>query len=265
MKLLLLTSAIAITAAAQTLPTVTLTGVPANSGFEQQLALNLNVSAAYSAPITGTITLAFAPSVTPPVGSTGTIDDLTIKFSNGSRTINFTIPAGSTTPTLNNASSITVLTGTTAGSITLTTALTANGAALGTPSTQTIVDKPNVPVVTAVTLQQVAGGITVTVTGYSPTRDMYNGQFAFVPGKGDSFLNNTTNGVVNVSVAVNNAFITWYADTAAANPYGSAFTLTVSFTTTNSAGDYISQTVAAGVTVTLSNSLGGSNPVSNSQ
>ena len=131
MKLLLLTSVLAIAASAQTVPTVTLTGVPANSGFEQQLPLALSISSAYSATITGTIALTFTPSVAAPANSTGTVDDLMIQFSNGSRVINFTVPSGNTKATLSNASSITVLTGTTAGTITLITTLFLGGEPLG--------------------------------------------------------------------------------------------------------------------------------------
>jgi hypothetical protein len=248
-------------------PSVTLTGVPPSSGFDQQVGPTLSISAAYPTALTGTIVLTFTPSVTPPQGSTGAIDDLMIQFSNGSRTIDFTIPAGSTTPTLNNASSITVLTGTTAGAITLTTTLTdSSGAALGTPSVQTIVNNAAVPFIDKVTLTQVPGGVTVTVTGFSSTRDMNNGQFAFVPGTGDSFANpSQTSGIEDVSVALNGAFTTWWADAAQANPFGTQFTLTVPFTQTNAAGTSVPQLVIVSVTVTLSNSKGASNPVSLSQ
>jgi hypothetical protein len=238
-------------------PTVTLAGVPATSGFEQQIAtIAPTISAPYPANITGTVVLTFAPSVTPPPGSTGTIDDLMIQFSNGSRTVNFTIPAGSTT-----APNITVMTGTTAGTITLTT----SGSALAAPSVQTIVNSPGVPFISTVTLTQVPGGVSVTVTGFSSTRDMSNGQFSFVPGTGDSFLNATTGGNVDVSVAVNQAFEMWWADTAQSNPYGTAFTLTVPFTFTFANGSSVSQVVAVSVTVTMSNSKGASNPVTLSQ
>jgi hypothetical protein len=190
-----------------------------------------------------------------------------IQFSNGSRTIDFTIPAGSTTPTLNNASGITVLTGTTAGAITLTTTLTdSSGATLSTPSVQTIVNNAAVPFIDKVTLTQVPGGVTVTVTGFSSTRDMNNGQFAFVPGTNDSFANpSQTTGIEDVSVALNGAFTTWWADAAQSNPYGTQFTLTVPFTQTNAAGASVPQLVIVSVTVTLSNSKGASNPVSLSQ
>jgi hypothetical protein len=235
-------------------PTVTLTGL--SSGFLQQPVVTPTISSTYSSDITGTITLTFTPSVTPSTG----VDDLMIQFSNGSRTINFTIPAGSTT-----APGVTVLTGTTAGTITLTTTLSANGATLGAPATQTIVNNAGVPFISKVTLAQVPGGVTVTVTGFSSTRDMTNGQFAFVPATNDSFLNGATGGVLDVSVPLNGAFATWYANTAQSNPYGTQFTLTVPFTLTLASGSAVSSVVAVSVTVTLANSKGASNPVPLSQ
>lgn len=246
-------------------PTATLTGVPATSGFDQQLSPTLSISAAYPANITGTITLTFAPSVTPPAGSNGAIDDLMIQFSSGSRTIDFTIPAGSTTASLTNASSITVLTGTTAGTITLTTTLTANNQTLGSPTTQTIVNNAGVPFISKVTLQQVPSGISVTIVGFSSTRDMTNAQIALVPATNDSFANGTVGSTVDVSVAVNSVFAQWWANTAQSNPYGTQFTLTIPLAFTTPAGSSISSVVAVSVTVTLANSKGASNPVTLSQ
>jgi hypothetical protein len=229
-------------------PTVTLTGL--SSGFLQQPVITPTISSPYPSAIAGTITLTFTPSVTPSAG----VDDLMIQFSNGSRSINFTIPAGSTT-----APGVTVLTGTTAGTITLTTTLSANGATLGAPATQTIVNNAGVAFISKVTMQQVPGGLTVTVTGFSSTRDMSNGQYAFVPAANDSFASS------NISVSLNGAFATWYGNTAQSNQYGTQFTLTVPFTLTTASGSAVSSVVAVSVTVTLSNSKGASNPVTLSQ
>lgn len=235
-------------------PSFTLTGVPATSGFQQQLGATPTISAAYPSAITGTVVLTFTPSVTPPSGSTGTIDDAMIQFSGGGRSTTFTIPAGSTT----SGSNLTVLTGTTAGTITLTTTLTASGATLGSAVTQTILNKPGVPFISKVTLQQISGGVNVVVTGFSSTRDMINGQFTFAPATGDTFTSD------NVSVPLQNAFTTWWSNTAQSNPYGTEFTLTVPFTLAT-ATQSVSSVVAVSVTVTLQNSVGASNPVTLSQ
>lgn len=234
-------------------PSVTLTGVPAASGFQQQLAITPTISSTYPSAVTGTVTLTFTPSVTPPAGTVGTIDDAMIQFSGGGRTATFTIPAGSTT-----ASNLTVLTGTTAGTITLTTTLSSNGATLGSPTTQTIVDAAGVPFISKVTLQQVSGGVTVVITGFSSTRDMINASFAFAPATGDTFTSD------NISVPVQTAFNTWWANTATSNPFGTQFTLTVPFTLAT-ATQSVTNVVVVSVTVTLLNSKGASNPVTLSQ
>ena len=242
-----------LTATAPSAPTVTLAGLPASPGFEQQPSVTPTLSSTYPVPVTGTVTLTFTPSVTPPAGSTGTIDDAMIQFSGGGRTATFTIPAGSTT-----ASNLTVLTGTTAGTITLTTTLSANGGTLGSPTTQIIVNPAGVPFISKVTLQQVAGGVTVVITGFSSTRDMTNASFAFAPATGDTFTSN------NVSVPVQTAFSTWWANTAQSNPFGTQFTLTVPFTLATATQSVTSVAVVS-VTVTLQNSKGASNSVTLSQ
>jgi hypothetical protein len=240
--------------AAATAPTITLAGIPNTQvGFQQQLALTPTISATYPSTVGGAVTLTFTPSVTPPAGSTGTIDDSMIQFSGGGRTANFTIPAGSTT-----APSITVLTGTTAGTITLTTALSANGLPLGTPTTQTIINAPGVPFISKVTLTQAAGGVTVTITGFSSTRDMVNASFAFAPATGDTFTSD------NVSVPVQTAFNTWWSTPATSNQYGTEFTLTVPFTLAT-ATQSVTGVAVVSVTVTLQNSKGASNSVTLSQ
>lgn len=242
--------------------TVTFTG-PSSSGFEQQIPVSISIGAGYPVAIAGSVTLTFAPSVTPSAG----VEDAMIQFSSGSRTINFTIPAGSTTPTLpNGVSSITVLTGTTAGTITLTTSLTANGQPLGTPATKTIVNNSGVPFISSVTFQQTPGGITVTVVGFSSTRDMVSGLFNFAPATNVTFASSattcpspipSTNACITVPLAT--AFSTWWTNTTQANPYGTQFTLTAPFSLSTQS------TAVVSVTVTLTNSKGASNPVTLSQ
>ena len=224
--------------------TITFTGT-SNSGFLQQIPVSIAIGAPYPVNIAGSVTLTFAPSVTPSAG----VEDDMIQFSAGSRTINFTIPAGSTTPTLTNASSITILTGTTAGTITLTTDLTAAGVDLG-KTTKTIVNNSGVPFISNVSFQQTPGGITVTVVGFSSTRDMVSGLFHFVP------ANNVTFTSSDITVQLATPFSTWWSNTTQSNPYGTQFTLTAPFSLSTQS------TAVVSVTVTLTNSKGASNPVS---
>jgi hypothetical protein len=133
-----------------------------------------------------------------------------------------------------------------------------NGNRLGT-NTTTIVTAAGVPFISNVTLTQVPGGVNVTVTGFSSTRDMINGQFAFVSSSNSTFT------YPNVSVPLNTAFTTWWAMPSTTNAYGTQFSVTVPFTITNPQDDAISNVVAVSVTVTLENSKGASNPVTLSQ
>jgi hypothetical protein len=232
-----------------TAPTVTVTFTgPTSSGFEQQIPVSIAIGAPYPVAIAGSVTLTFAPSVTPATG----VDDAMIQFSSGSRTINFAIPAGSTTPTLSGASSITVLTGTTAGTITLTTDLTAGGVDLG-KTTKTIVNNSGVPFISSVSFQQTPGGITVTVVGFSSSREMVSGLFHFAPAQNVTF----TSGDITVPLAT--PFSTWWSNTTQSNPYGTQFTLTAPFSLSTQS------TAVVSVTVTLTNSKGASNAVTLAQ
>ena len=110
MKLLLLLISIAVSAMAQ----VTI-GVPSSSGPAQQPAITLSIATPYNTDVSGTITLTYASSV----GG----DDLTVRFSNGTRTLSFTIPKGQTQAVFTPANPAVII-GTVAGTITLTASLT---------------------------------------------------------------------------------------------------------------------------------------------
>jgi hypothetical protein len=228
------------------LPAVTIGGLPASSGPDQQPAMTISIATAYSAAITGTATLTFSSSV----GG----DDQTIQFGTGGRTVSFTIPAGSTQASFSGKSSVVVMTGTVAGTITITLDLTVSGVDV----------TPTPPPTAAITLtttpafiqlvqfgSATPNGFTVVVTGFSSTRDMVSGSFQFAPSS------NATLATSTVTVPLGPAFMTWYSNTAS-NAFGSQFQLTVPFTTQNGP----SLDVVA-VTVTLTNSKGASNPVVN--
>ena len=229
-------------------PTVTLTIGGTGTGFMQQLPVTVAIGAAYPVTIQGGISLTFAPSVTP---ATGVADGM-IQFASGGTSISFTIPAGSTTPTFSNGANPTVLTGTTAGTITVTTSLTANGVGL-VNSTKTIVNPAGVPFISKVSLQQTPGGVTVTVVGFSSTRDMVSGLFHFAPATGVTLASS------DITVPLTTAFTTWWSNTTQSNPYGTQFTLTMPFTLSTQNAAIVS------VTVTLTNSKGASNAVTLSQ
>jgi hypothetical protein len=223
------------------LPLFTINLSPTPTGYLQQPVVTLTTSAAYPSDLSGNIALAFASN-----SSTGATDQ-TIQFSSGGGTVNFTIPAGSTKANFSGAPSVSFSTGTTAGTISLTANLTAPTAASAI-ATRTVINKRSPPVISKVTLAQSSGGVTVVVTGYSPTDDMISATFDFALTAGATLTFN------DINVGVSSMFQTWYTNTSS-YATGSEFTLTVPFTVTGNPNDM------TGVTVTLINGVAASNPL----
>jgi hypothetical protein len=249
------------------LPTLTISLNPTPTGYLQQPAMTITASSAYASEIDGTVTLAVAPittnafttanggvySVTNSAGTTTTYTytigtDQTIQFSTGGTSVNFTIPAGATKANFSGASSVTFSTGTIAGTITLTANVTAP-TPISSVATQTVTTTPTFPSISSVKLSQAPGGVTVVVTGYSPTDDMIAGVFTF------NLSSNATITANYISVPVSFYFEPYYGTTTSFAT-GSEFTLTVPFTVTGNPKDLVS------VTVTMLNSIASSNPVS---
>ncbi len=217
----------------------TLSG-PSTAPPGEQPTINFTLSQAYSLPLQGTFTLTVAPAT-----SGGPVDPA-VQFSTGGTTLNFTIPAGSTTtPTVQ------LQTGTLAATITVTLTLTADGQNV-TPDNiaPVVIDVPAVaPVISSVKLVRSGDSLTVIVDGFSSTRDLSKAIFTFTP-SGTATLSDSV-----VPVDVSSAFTTWYNNTAS-DQYGSAFSYTQTFTLNNSASNIKS------VSVTLTNSVGTSTAVS---
>jgi hypothetical protein len=98
-------------------------------------------------------------------------------------------------------------------------------------------------VIETVTFSNTGGGLTVTVIGYSTTREIVSGQFQFYTSSGPILS--------PVTVPLSSAFSTWYSSSAS-NQYGSQFTLTIPFTVAGNASDVVS------VNATLTNTKGNS-------
>lgn len=208
--------------------------------LNQQGSMTISIPAAYPADISGTATLAFASSV----GG----DDQMIQFGSGGRSVNFTIPAGSTAASFAGKSSVAVLTGTVAGTITITATINSADAAPAT-GTATITTTRIAPQIDSVTLSQSGGGLTVVVTGYTSSREVQSGVFSFTAG-GKATIQQSS-----ITVPLASAFASWFGNSSS-NAFGSQFTLTVPFTVQGSAGNVVR------VAVDLSNSVGVSSVVS---
>lgn len=213
-------------------PTLTLvfTG-PGTVTSGQQPIVTFQLVNPYPVPLTGTITLAFQPD--PKAG----VDDPTVQFATGGRSLAFTIPANITvTPTVQ------IQTGTVAGNAVLTLQVLAGGVDV-TPAGLVpvlIIIPAAVPNLNSVTKTVTGDAITVTVQGFSNTREVTKATFHFA---GEKFKN------PDVTVDVTGLFAAWYAS-AASQQFGSTFRYTQNFTLSSSAAKVTS------ITVTLDNSIG---------
>jgi hypothetical protein len=214
-------------------PPLTIGGLPATASFGQQLSMTISITSGFSADVSGTAVLGFHSA------SGG--DDQMIQFGTGGRSVSFTIPAGSTQASFSGKSSVAVLTGTVAGTITITANTTADVAP--PPVTATITTAATPPVIDSVTLSQTTGGVTVVVTGYTPTREISSGAFSFTAGVGATLAQST------ITVPLSSAFATWFGNSASST-FGSEFTLTMPFTVQGNASNIVR------VAVDLTNSIG---------
>jgi hypothetical protein len=217
----------------------TLSG-PSTAPPGEQPTINFTLSQGYALPLKGTFTLTVVSAVP------GGVVDPAVQFSTGGTTLNFTIPANSTTtPTVQ------LQTGTLAATITVTLTLTADGQNVTPESiSPVVIDVPaTAPVISSIKLVRSGDSLTVTVEGFSSSRDMTSATFHFTPA-GTATLSDS-----QVVVDVSDAFTSWYS-LGTSDQYGSAFTYTQTFQLSNSSTNIQS------VSVTLTNSVGKSTPVS---
>ena len=204
-----------------------------------QITLTFKLTNPYPVPLTALFTLGFTPSP-------GLPDDPNILFSTGSRTQTIVIPAQSTV-----SPAITIQTGTIAGTLSVALDLMAGGTDVTPASVKplSIASPRAVPTISSVTATANGDTLTVTVRGFSNTRDLASATFHFTPVAGKTISTQ------DVTIDVGSLFATWYADPASLQ-YGSEFTYTQPFNLSSSAS------VVGQVSVTLSNSVGASQEAS---
>lgn len=162
----------------------------------------------------------------------------------------FTLPAGTVQPLFGQSSTLAFSTGTVAGNLTVTGTVTA-GSANVTPSpapSQSGAIAKSVPILTAASITRVTGGLDVTITGYSTTREIASATITFNPAAGST----VTSAPITVQLA--SVFTAWYAS-AASTAVGSAFTVTLPFTVTGNTN------AIGSASVTMTNSQGASQPI----
>ena len=196
----------------------------------EQHTLSLQLSAPASATTTGSVTLAFAPSI-----KTVT-DDATVRFvATSTRIASFAVNAGATAITLNAQPNIVFSTGTTAGTLTFTVDSGIYGLS-GSPSTSVMTAAAPIALASSAATSR-ANVLDVVISGFDNTYSIGGMSFAFVDRSGAA--------IASIPADFSTDFQTFFK-----GQTGSSFLMRASFPVT---GD-VSQ--VGGVTVMLNNSAG---------
>ncbi len=218
----------AFTLTTSPVPAAQYAGVTATAQPGQQPRLQLSLSAALAAPISGTLTLAFAADAVNP------IDNPEVAFATGGRRADFTVPAGQTRAVFGAAQEMGIQMGTVAGAITVT----------APPLTGSMVTRIArlAPTISSVRATRTGTGFEVEIIGYATPRSVTSASFTFAAPGADLQTPSLT-------VNVDSAFTTWYRNSAS-NPFGSQFRYVQPFTVSGEAS------AVNAVTVTLTNATG---------
>jgi hypothetical protein len=228
------------------LPSYTFTGPSGSVSPATQSNVSLTLSQSYSAALTGTLTITTE-------GSLGS--DPAVQFISGGRTVDFTIPAGSTSANFaGEGSQIEVQTGTVAETVTLTPTFATTGGVDVTPSSPTTLQFTIPSLAPGLTNVQVtaagASSFTLSVVGYSTTRTLTSLNVTFNPASGFNLA--ATQFPFNVSQQSS----VWF-QSAGSIAYGGQFQIAVTFNLTGSvtAPETLLDAIAS-VSATVSNSIG---------
>lgn len=222
-------------------PAVSLVGLLDTVSPTDQPKFDLNLATGYPATITGQVRLSFTPDVV------NLTDNLTVQFSSGGGTVNFSIPVNTTKAVL--PANIAVLVGTVAGTITVTATLQVGDIEL-TPSpaaTRTMRVNRLAPTIRSPqdvkVMNKTGSSFEVAITGFATSREVTRATFVFA---GKTNLQTS-----DLTVPLDTYFGAWYKDPNSAK-YGSSFVYVQPFTIT---GD---STAVASVSVRLTNQQGDS-------
>ncbi len=206
---------------------------------QSQPGLQLTLGTTFPVAVSGTLVLTFQAD-----NNGG--DDPAVQFSSGGRTVSFTIPANSSTAVFTNANLL-LQTGTVSGLITLTAHLTSGSTDI-TPNpapTKQIRINPAVPTISSATATRNSTGFTVTITGFSTTREITQAIFHFNGAPGANLQ------TTDITVPVTSLFSGWFGSNASQS-FGGQFLFTQPFTVSGDTQAIVS------VTITLVNARGNS-------
>ncbi len=238
-----------------TLPSYTIAGPSGAATPATQAPISLTLAKSYPVDLEGVLTLT----------TSGTLPtDPSVQFSTGSsagnRTVDFIIPAGSTSANfVNQGSQIFVQTGTVAETVTLAPSFTTSGGVDLTPSSPQTLQftiAPAAPVLQGLQIVNATGSPTsasfdVVLTGYSTTRDLSTLNVTFTPASG--FNLTTSQASENISAPSS----AWFQSSTSVDSYGGLFQVTIAFNLTGSvaANQSLLEAISS-VSATISNSVG---------
>jgi hypothetical protein len=214
------------------LPTLSAPNLPATILPANASPVAFQLASAFPTPFSGTLVMTFISK------SEVAGDDPLTRFSTGTRSVLFTIPANTTSALF--ASPVSLSAGTVAGTVRLAANFD-NGPQDVTVATTEIASAP--PKINNVVALRTGAGLEVQITGYSTSRRVSNAEFTF------DFVGGKTQ-PVTVSVGVGTAFDSWFRS-APSLSVGSAFSYVQSFNVTGAAVADIQS-----VTVRLTNAQG---------
>jgi hypothetical protein len=214
------------------LPTLS-TAIPGTVNPTQSSDVSVSLATPHPSELKGQLVMSFASKAEVPS------DDPMTRFSNGTRSVAFTVPANTQAFTF--TTPVQLNTGTVAGTITLQANIDSGprNVAVGT-----IEISATPPQITNVVALRTSGALEVQVTGYASARRITNVEFTFDVKVGNSTVKQS------VSRSVDPDFSAWYRSVAS-TPFGSTFSYIQGFTVQ---GD---TNAIQAVTIRLSNAQGG--------
>jgi len=233
------------------LPSYTLSGPSGSASPASQSNVSLTLSQGYAADLTGTLTIT----------TEGTLgSDPNVQFAPGGRTVNFTIPANSTSADFaGEGSQIPLQTGTIAETVTLVpTFATTAGVDLtpSSPSTLQFTIPSLAPVIETMQLtDESTDGFDLVLVGYSTTRSLSSLSVTFTAAKGFNL------GTTQFSIDLSQVSAVWF-QSSASTAFGGEFQITTPFTLQGTVkAPQTPLEAIASVAATVSNDIGPSGSI----
>ena len=223
------------------LPPVTITGLPNTVAPAQQLITGVALTAAYPLDIVGQLNLTVTPD-----SALGVIDP-SVQFAAGGVTVPFRIAAGSLQATF--AQTPGFQTGTVMGTLKLDVTLQTGGQNVSPPYSPAIsgqIARLAPVIVGTPSVTRTANAIQVSLIGFATSREVTSATFHFT---------GTNLQTTDINVSLSSLLGGWFSDPQSI-AFGSTFKLVQQFTVQGAASQVM------GVTITLTNAVGSSTPVS---